>query len=262
MNPTISIITICFNNLNELRSTCSSVDSQIQLPFEHIIIDGSTTKDILLFLENNPSPPTYRKWLCERDKGIADAFNKGINMAKGDIVVMLNSGDTFYDNSIIQTATEAFNNNPSIEWLHGKYKIFRANKWVIIGKPFEASKVYRGMRSLCHQTMFVRKHLHDKFGLYSSTYKIAMDYDFVLRIANEKVLFINKPLVSFQPEGVSSNNYLAALQEGKKAFESRIGKSFLLIIWQLRLKVLYYILKSPVGKTLYALKVWLKLENM
>ena len=75
----ISIITICFNNLDDLKATCASVDGQTVHPYEHIIIDGSTKSDIKEFLENNPQP-SYRKWLCERDKGISDAFNKGIRI--------------------------------------------------------------------------------------------------------------------------------------------------------------------------------------
>lgn len=258
---TVSVITICFNNLDELKQTISSVDKQLTHPFEHIIIDGSSKTAIQTFLETTPQP-SYRKWVCERDNGIADAFNKGIAKAKGDFVVMLNAGDIFYDEFAIQKATEKLQSDNTIQWLHGEYEIKRANKWVIIGKPFEAAKVYRGMRSLCHQSMFVRRSLHAQYGEYSSDYKIAMDYDFVLRIAKEKSAFIEYPLVKFEPNGISGTQYYASLAEAKKAYQKHYGFSIYLIFWQLRLKLLYVLLHSPIGNLLYAIKAGLKMENV
>ena len=76
----LSVITISFNNLKELQQTCNSVDSQSIPPHEHYIIDGSSNDEISVWL-NNSSQPEYRKWICEKDKGISDAFNKGINLA-------------------------------------------------------------------------------------------------------------------------------------------------------------------------------------
>ena len=257
----ISVITICFNNLNETIETSKSVDMQQKKPFEHIIIDGSSNTNIKNYLEQN-NQPVYRKWICERDEGIADAFNKGVLMATGDIVVMLNSGDTFFDDLTIATVTVIFEENPLIQWVHGKYQLIRSNQKVVIGKPFEKEKLYRGMRSICHQTMFVKKALHDKYGLYNKAEKIGMDYDFLCRIADEPFIFIRKTLVNFAPAGASSVQYLKALKDVKRIYENHFGKTAMLWLWQLRLKFLYYLLKSPVGIFLYKLKTRLKLENM
>lgn len=258
---TITVITICFNNLGEVIDTCRSVDMQETKPFQHLVIDGSTNDAIKNYLETNPQP-SYRNWICEPDKGIADAFNKGIRNSNGNIVVMLNSGDSFYDEKAISTALDAFNKDDSLQWLHSKYKLLRGNQWVIIGKPFEKNKLYRGMRSICHQTMFLKKQLHDTYGLYSTTEKIAMDYDLLCRIADEKFIFIERPLVSFAPAGISSSNYALSLIEARRVYERYFGKSFLLFTWQLRLKTLFYLLHSPIGNFLYKIKTGLKLENM
>ena len=257
----ISVITICFNNLEETVATCNSVDIQQNNPFEHIIIDGSSKPDIKNHLEQNPQP-AYRKWICERDEGIADAFNKGLLLAKGDIVVMLNSADTFYDEFAISTVNKVFEANPSIKWAHGKYQLIRGNQKVTIGKPFEKAKLYRGMRSVCHQTMFIKKELHDKYGMYNKSEKIGMDYDFLCRIADEPFVFINMILVNFAPAGTSSINYSAALKDAKRIYEKHYGKSFKLNLWQLRLKFLHFLLRSPIGNFLYKIKTSLKLENM
>lgn len=257
----ISVITICFNNLQETIDTCNAVDIQQKKPFEHIIIDGSSNADIKNYLEQN-NQPAYRKWICEPDEGIADAFNKGVLMATGNIVVMLNSGDTFFDEFTITTVTKIFEKNPSIQWLHGKYQLIRGNQKITIGKPFEKLKLYRGMRSICHQTMFVKKTLHDKYGLYDKAEKIGMDYDFLCRIADEPFVFVKNILVNFAPAGTSSVHYLRALKDAKQIYQKYYGKSFMLWLWQVRLKLLYYLLQSPFGNFLYKIKTRLKLENM
>lgn len=256
----ISIITICFNNLDDLVATIRSVDLQRSTPFEHIIIDGSTKRDIAEFLTTNPQP-RYRKWLSEPDKGIADAFNKGIKLAGGNILNMLNAGDKYYDETVLEIISEKFSNDPDLAWLHGKFMIRRGGIWVTIGKSFDPALLYRGMRSLSHQSMFVKSSLHTKYGLYDQTLRNAMDYDFVCRIAAEKFIFIRHPLVVFAPGGTTDRDYLAAMKEGRQVFEKHFGKSFMLHFWQQRLRFLHFLLKGPAGKYLYKIKVWLKLEN-
>ncbi|MBC7901883.1 MAG: glycosyltransferase [Gemmatimonadaceae bacterium] len=260
MSVRISVITICYNNLAELISTCVSVDSQEMPTFEHWIIDGSGTGDIRNYLETHVQP-SYRKWLCEKDQGIADAFNKGVLRATGDVINMLNSADTYYNNGVLKSVSAEFEMNPGLMWLHGKYQLQRRGVWVTIGKLFEAGKLYRGMRSLSHQSMFIRSELHKRHGLYDLTLKNAMDYDFVCRIAKERFIFLDQPLVVFAPGGVTDTNYLRSLKETKEVYKKHFGGSGRLNLWQIRLKFLHYILQSPVGGALYKLKVWLKLEN-
>lgn len=257
----ISVITICFNNLEDMISTCQSVDIQVEKPFEHLIIDGSTSPIIKDYLDTNKQP-VYRRWISEKDDGISDAFNKGVSNAKGDIVVMLNSGDTFYNDAVLRIVSTEFDGDKNLQWLHSKYELHRGDLWIIIGKPFAKSKMYRGMRSICHQTMFVKKALHDKYGLYDKQLKIAMDYDFLLRIANEKFIFLETPLVKFAPAGTSSTNHPGLLKEIRKSYRKYYGSSLFLEIWQLRLKLLHYLLGTRIGKLLFKVKTVLKLENM
>ena len=256
----ISVITICFNNVQELINTCNSVDIQKHKPFEHLVIDGSAEPGIKNYFEQN-AQPSYRKWICEPDNGISDAFNKGILNAKGDIVVMLNSGDTLLDENVIGIVTEKFKKEPTLEWLHGKYIAYRGNTWVTLGKPFEKKKLYRGMRSICHQTMFVKKQLHSRFGLYDINQKFGMDYDFLCRIADAQFGFLPAIMVKYAPAGRSAEQYLASLEQTRKIYIKYFGKSLKLTLWQLRLKMLYYLLQSPVGNFLYRIKTKLHLEN-
>ena len=257
----LSIITICFNNLQEVLDTCKSVDEQTIPPFEHLVINGSTNNEIEdYFLKNNHV--SFRKIFNERDKGIADAFNKGIKKSSGDIILLLNSGDLLYDKNVIKIVSEKFDADQNLMWLHGKYRYQRSGIWVTLGKPFEPKKLYRGMRSLSHQTMYVRKELYDKYGLYDNSFEIAMDFDFVARIRNEKFIFLNEILAINVPGGISSEKYNLSLKEGSQVVKKYLGFSWKNKLWTLRLKILKAIQNIPfLGKLLYKIKVGLGLAN-
>jgi len=259
--PRISVITICFNNLIDVINTCSSVDIQMNKPFEHWIINGSTNEEIAEWLENNPQP-IYRKWINERDKGIADAFNKGIANCNGDVIHILNSGDFYTDEDVLALVYNTFELNEKVQWVSGKIKLKRGGEWVEVGKPFSPSKVYRGMRSISHPTWFVKSDVYQRVGGYSSEYKIAMDYDLMCRIAKEPYSFIDKTIAVFDDSGISSNNYLASLKENIRVYELNFGYSIKCRLWQFRLKIIYILLNSYIGKYLYRLKVKYKLENV
>lgn len=256
----ITVITICFNNLSELQKTCSSVDNQDNKPFEHWIINGSTNSEIENWLLNTPQP-SYRKWINERDNGIADAFNKGITLASGTITHLLNSGDIYASNDVLQEVSTVFSNNSKIQWMSGNIQLIRSGQKVNVGKPFESRKLYRGMRSVSHPTWFVKKEVYERVGLYSSEYKIAMDYDLMCRIANEPYAYLNKVITVFDDSGVSSLHYLRSLQENKKIYESYFGFSFRFMVWHWRLALLHHLLQTSFGKWLFGLKKKLGMEN-
>ena len=249
----LSVITICFNNLSDLQRTCDSVDAQSVKPFEHYIIDGSTNTDIAEWLQNTPQP-AYRKWLCERDKGISDAFNKGIRLSAGSLIHILNSADIYFSNSVIEKVLAYFNTNKAVQWASGKICMKRGGIWVNIGVPFDAGQLYKGMRSVSHPTWFLKKEVYQKLGHFSLDIKIAMDYDLMCRLKNEPYGFMDETIVKFDDGGVSTNQYLKSLKENVKVYESYFGFSIAARIWQFRLSLLFYLLQSKFGKFLYAIK--------
>ena len=257
---TISIITICFNNLADLQKTCVSVDSQTRLPDEHWIINGSSQPDIEQWLLHTPQP-AYRKWINEKDKGIYDAFNKGISHAGAEVTHILNSGDSYASDDIVAAAMNLFEVNKQVQWISGNIQMTRAGKIVVVGKPFDPAKLYRGMRSVSHPTWFVKKAIYERVGLYKN-YKIAMDYDLMCRLHKEPYAYQDKVIAVFDDTGVSSSNYLNSLKENRVVYESYFGFSFWLILWQLRLKCLHYLLQTRFGKWLFDLKKKAGLENM
>jgi glycosyltransferase involved in cell wall biosynthesis len=224
-------------------------------------MNGSTEDTIEKYFETKDNI-LYRKVFNEKDNGIADAFNKGIKKASGDVILLLNSGDLLYDQNVIQIVLEKFDADKNLMWLHGKYRYQRSGIWVTLGKPFEAKKLYRGMRSLSHQTMYVKKELYDKHGLYDNSFKIAMDFDFVARIRNEKFIFLNEILAINVPGGISSEKYNLSLKEASRVVKKYLGFSWKNKLWTLRLKTLKAIQNIPfLGKVLYKIKVELGLAN-
>jgi GT2 family glycosyltransferase len=258
---TISVVTICFNNLDELIRTCHTVESQTKMPFEHWIIDGSSTPTIEEWLENNPQPQ-YRKWICEPDKGIADAFNKGIARSNGEVIHLLNAGDVYAASNVLELVEVAFSEHGEWQWLTGKIILTRMGHKVEVGKPFHPEKLYRGMRSVSHPTWFVKKQVYREVGQYDQSYAIAMDYEMMCRLKFFKAGFLNKVFVVFDDTGVSTRNYLSALKETRKAFEAHFGYSIKMSVWQLRLKILYTLQQTKIGQLLFQVKRRLGLENM
>jgi GT2 family glycosyltransferase len=253
MSLTLSVITICFNNLPELIETCRSVDNQTSLPNEHLIVDGSTNEDIVNWLFKNPQP-SWRRWIHERDKGISDAFNKGISNAKGELTHLLNSGDKYASEKSIETVLRCFADDPSLMWTHSVYIRHRENADVISGLPFEEKKIWRGMRAVAHPSMFVKKEVYDRHGLFNTDYKLAMDYDLLVRIRKEKFRFITFPLVYLAPGGVSTIQFKNALDEVIKSYNTHIGSSLKLILWQWRQRLLIAFIQTGPGKKVFRWK--------
>jgi GT2 family glycosyltransferase len=248
-----SVITICFNNLSDLKATCDSVDKQTSVPYEHYIINGSTNTEIENWLLQTPQP-SYRKWLNEPDEGISDAFNKGVQKATGSILHLLNAGDCYFDENAIQKVHACFIENPNTQWISGNIYMNRNGTWVKLGVPFDKNQMYKGMRSVSHPTWFLRKEVYDSVGVFSLAIKIAMDYDLLCRLTNEKYYYLNETLVLFDDKGVSTTQYLNSLKDNITVFESYNGFSFKSRLWQFRLRLIYYLMQTKFGKWLYQTK--------
>jgi len=238
--------------LQELIKTCESVDAQIEKPFEHIIINGSTNNQIKDWFESIQINNNYRRIINERDAGISDAFNKGIKIAKGEVIHLLNSGDIYYDKNVTQIVAKKFNDIPSVKWVSGNIILYRGGIWVDIGKPFDKKQVFKGMRAISHPTWFVKKEVYDRLGLYKN-YSIAMDYDMMCRIKEELYAYINYTLVKFDNTGLSSANYLESLNQNIEVYESNFGYSLKCRLWQFRLKLFHQFLQTWFGKKVYSL---------
>ncbi len=249
----ITIVTICFNDVDGLIKSCASVDMQISKPYQHIIINGSTTKVVEEWY-NNTSQPSFRSIINERDRGISDAFNKGIQLVEDGVVHLLNSGDMYASDQVLSLVQSTFQNHPAIQWVSGKITLKRGGMWVDVGKPFDPEQLFKGMRSVSHPTWFVRKEVYNRIGLFNEDYKIAMDYDLMCRIKDEPYLFLNQVIARFDDTGVSSVQYLKSLKQNIEVYESHFGFSLLCRLWQFRQKLFYYFLETLIGKFIFKIK--------
>jgi len=217
--PLVSIITISYNSEKTIRRTIDSILDQTYRNLEYIIVDGKSndgTVDIIkeyadTFAEKN----IKYKWITEKDNGIADAFNKGLKLVTGDLIAMLNSDDWYEENTIDNVVR--YHCSENADFYYGNIYMHEedgSGKRLLEGKEF-SDQVVKYVMPINHPTMFVTKKVVLTNGEYSSKYKYAMDYDYVLRMHNKgfKGRHIGSLIVNMQDGGAHQANYYETLKE-------------------------------------------------
>lgn len=182
---TISLITVTFNSYFTLRDTLQSVYSQSYPDIEYIIIDGlSNDGTVDLIREFAPQFNGCLRWISEKDNGLYDAMNKGIRMATGDIVGIINSDDFYHRNDVITKVVEAFDNTDT-QVVYGDVRFVNPknlDKTVryYSSKNF-APHLFRYGFMPAHPTFFTYRKYFEEFGYYKTDYKIAADYELLIR---------------------------------------------------------------------------------
>lgn len=244
---TLSIVTITFNNLEELKTTIASVTEQTRAPQEYWIIDGSNNGEIKAYLENEKSLPDYVKWISEPDEGISDAFNKGVTRATQDVVHILNSGDYYFDKHVLEKVMRNFDEKPDLMWVHAQYKQFLGGHWVISGKEFSPDLLYMGMRQVAHPTMFLRNEVYDRIGLFPIDMRDSMDYDLLVRLRNEKFEYLEYPTSVFTPGGNSEVNWKRGYKESMKIYRNHFGNDWRLQIGYIKQIIVHAVFGTALG---------------
>lgn len=205
----LTVITVCLNASKTIERTIDSVISQVtpnsDLSLEYIVVDGGSSDNTLELLEKYPQI----KLISEPDDGLYDAMNKGIRMAKGDVIAVLNADD-WYEKGVIEKVLNTFKSDPNLSVVHGDVRRWLVNGQTSIGvKKTNLSTwhKYIGM-PFYHPTFFVKKKVYEKFGMFNIKYKIAADYDFFLRTVNlVNYFYLPEVITNFSYGGVSSNNW-------------------------------------------------------
>ncbi len=203
----LSIITITFNNFEELIKTLDSIS--VSNSIESVVVNGGNDDSTLSYLKNYNG-----RVVNESDEGIADAFNKGIKNANGEYIMILNSGDTLIRDNYINEAIKIFKDNPDIAFVHSNILFDDSVGGKIIMKP-TMKNMGRGLPYL-HPTMIMKKSLLKEVGYFNKGYKMAMDFELVLRIQklNMKGHYIDKaPPILMDGKGISSNKEFDAIRE-------------------------------------------------
>lgn len=217
----VSIITASFNNVSTITDTFNSILSQNYANIEYIIIDGCSTDGTLDIIEERSSEFKSKfksfKLLVEKDKGIADAWNKGLKLIEGDIVFFLNSDDWISEDTVTKASKWLNINNKEI--VYGTCNRVDENKNYIesFQKFFFKQRVYWDF-GFSFTTCFCTKKVYEKIGGFDTDYKIGIDTDFLLRCLKNKVKFIKgNQEVYMRIGGVSTKYREKAHQEYKKS---------------------------------------------
>lgn len=206
----ISIITVTYNSAKTIADTITSVYNQSYSDIEHIVVDGNSIDNTLEIIKNTPN--RVQKIISEPDNGIYDAMNKGIKIATGDVVGILNSDDFYHRNDIVELISKTFEDE-KVEAVYGDVRFVspsNLNKTV----RYYSSKIFKpylfkfGFMP-AHPTFFTYKKLFDEYGYYKKGYKIAADFELLIRFLRNnklKTQYIPTDFLKMRIGGVSTRS--------------------------------------------------------
>ncbi len=203
--PLVSIITVVYNAEKTLETTIQNIITQTYKPLEYIIIDGGSSDGTLAIIRQYEQYISY--WRSEPDEGLYDAMNKGIALANGSLIGIINSGDYYTSDAITKVILYHIQFPNSI--LIGNCQVILSHssqRWVI-----ETGKISKlPLKMIPHASIFVPISAYQKLGLFDGSFKIAADYDFLCRCYCQAFSWveIGEILTVVSPRGVSGNYYL------------------------------------------------------
>ena len=208
--PLVSIITIVYNGERYIENTIQSVVIQRYKNIEYIIVDGGSTDNTLSIIKKYEEHIAIL--ISEKDKGISDAFNKGLKLAHGDIIGIINADD-WYEADAVERIVTAMADNDIV---YGDLRLWKDGKVDFILKGDH--RYLRNEMTINHPTVFIRKKCYDQFGLFDSSYKCAMDYDLMLRLMenNCRFAYVSATLANMRWDGLSDKRWLLGCKETLK----------------------------------------------
>ena len=221
----LSLITVCYNSIDTIQDTLDSIRGQSLEDFEYIIVDGKSTDGTLEVLEMNTD--IIDKLISECDDGIYDAMNKGLANATGDVIGFLNSDDIYEDSSVLSDVMSAFMGSSSPDIIYGN---------IVYVSRFDNTRIVRRWISgvyrfnyfelayvPAHPSLFVKRQVYSEAGGFDTTFKIAADYEFMLRIFkkfNYEVIYMDRLMVRMRIGGASNSSLKGLLQQNIEVMES------------------------------------------
>jgi glycosyltransferase involved in cell wall biosynthesis len=206
-NPKISIITVVYNGVEFLEETIKSIINQTYKNIEYIIIDGGSTDGTIDIIKKYEDKIDY--WISEKDEGIYDAMNKGIDKVSGGWINFMNAGDSFYNNKVLQKIFIE-NSLNDIDIVYGNHKVIYPNK-TRIAKAGNIKNIWKGSQ-FCHQSVFVSSCIHKKykFNLYN---RIGADFElfYTLYKQNKNFKYINLIIANYTAGGLSDMQRIDAI---------------------------------------------------
>lgn len=214
MSVKVSIITTTFNSASTVADTINSVLRQTYQNIEYWVIDGlSSDGTVDIIRELSPKFNGRLHYVSEKDKGIYDAMNKGIGLCSGDVIGILNSDDYFTDENVVEHIAEAFHTDKTIDAVYGDIHFIHSDEPDKIVRYYSSS-LFRPMWLRfgfmpAHPSFYVKKKVYEQYGGYALDYKIASDYDMMVRLfhkARIKAKYIKEDFVTMRIGGISTKN--------------------------------------------------------
>jgi len=210
----ITVITISYNSRRYLAECMDSVLSQEYPELEYILVDGGSTDGTADLIRERAGKDSRIRWISEPDEGIADAFNKGLALATGELVGILNSDDTYAPDALGRVA-EAYSLHPECDVFYGDMCRFEGERELFVVKPVAPGPAIWHEMPLNHPATFVTRRAYEAVGRFDADLRVAMDYDLVLRLYLNGFRFHYLPhvLARMRYGGASDERFLQTLRE-------------------------------------------------
>lgn len=246
----VSIITVAYNSASTIKCTLQSVAKQKYNKIEHLVIDGLSTDNTLSVVHDYISKQSIV--ITESDDGIYDAMNKGIKNSSGEVIGILNSDDFYIDTSVISEVVEIFESDPSLDLVLGGVDFVQSSdlntpirKYSSTGfKPW----MFRFGFMPPHPAVFIKRSSYNRFGLYKTNYRIAADFDLLLRlilVGGSRYKIIDREWVRMRTGGASTSsllsNFTITIEMRRSLKENNIYSNFFFLILRLPIKFILQI---------------------
>ena len=241
----VSIITVSFNSAKTIADTIESVLSQDYPEIEYIVVDGGSTDDTVQIIEEYQD--RISRWISEKDRGMYDAMNKGIALATGDVIGILNSDDVYMNKHIISELMGLMQSQKAQVVFADLILVDQDNPNKVLryydSGHFHPNKFKYGWMP-AHPTVFVKRALYDAVGPFATNYQIAADYEMLIRILaiqRARYAYLPKPVVRMRSGGAStaglSRNWILNQEIIRACKENGIYSNMAMLLLKLPFKL-------------------------
>lgn len=220
----ISIITVVFNNKDFIEGAIKSVLSQTHKDIEYIIVDGGSTDGTVGIIKKYSDK--LAKFISEKDNGIYDAMNKGLKVATGDIIGILNSDDFYAEGKILEVVADKMEKS-QVDCLWGDLVFVDRNNIGKVVRTWKSSDYREGKFKKgwhpAHPTFFVKKEIYDKYGMFNLKFKIAADYEVMLRFLEKYKIssfYLPEVLVKMRVGGASNKSLFSIFKANWESYKA------------------------------------------
>ena len=208
----ISIITVVYNNEKTIKDAMQSVLRQTYKNIEYVIIDGKSKDNTVNLINEYKEELGY--FISEKDNGLYDAMNKGIQATTGDVIGILNSDDLYQDLDVIAAVMERFNDDPELDILYGDLVYVKSDDTSKVVRNWKSKSYYNNFFEDAnvppHPSLFVRSKVYKEAGLFDLQYKLAADYELMLRMFkkhNFKSKYLNRLIIKMRLGGATNQSF-------------------------------------------------------